>query len=90
MGRFDRATSMLAECMEMCARAGDARGEALTAYALGEVSRWRGDERAALDHFTACYALLSRHSEPVWSARTREQVARSRAALGELGARGAG
>ncbi|WP_218004690.1 AfsR/SARP family transcriptional regulator [Microtetraspora niveoalba] len=86
LGRFDRAARMLADCREMCARAGDALGEAITAYALGEICRWRGDERAALDHFTACYALLSRLNEPVWSARTREQIARSRAALGELGA----
>ncbi|GIH70881.1 SARP family transcriptional regulator [Sphaerimonospora thailandensis] len=84
LGRFDRATRMLAECMEMCVRAGDARGEAMTVYALGEVSRWRGDERAALDHFTVCHALLNPRGEHYWSARTREQIARSRAALGRL------
>ncbi|WP_194244093.1 AfsR/SARP family transcriptional regulator [Nonomuraea phyllanthi] len=82
LGRFDRAARMLAECTEMFARAGDVRGEALSVYAMGEVCRWRGNERAALDHFTACDALLSPRSEHVWSARTREQIARSRAALG--------
>ncbi len=73
---------MLAECMEMSARVGDALGEALSAYTLGEVCRWRGDERAALDRFMACYALLGSYGEHVWYTRTREQIARSRTVLG--------
>ncbi len=86
LGRFGLAKRMLAECMEMFVHAGDARGEALTAYAMGEVSRWQGDERAALGHFTACQSKLSPRSERIWSARARDEVARSRAALARLGA----
>ncbi|WP_049563815.1 AfsR/SARP family transcriptional regulator [Nonomuraea sp. SBT364] len=82
LGHFHRAERMLADCAEMCAGAGDAIGAALTVYTLGDLRRWQGDERAALAHFTTCQALLSPHSEVVWSARARDQIARSRAALG--------
>ncbi|SEN22403.1 AfsR/SARP family transcriptional regulator [Nonomuraea pusilla] len=82
LGRHDTATGMLAQCADMFVNAGDTRGEALVAYTLGEISRWRGDERAALAHFTACLDRLDPLNEQVWSARAREQVARSRAALG--------
>ncbi|MEU4570945.1 BTAD domain-containing putative transcriptional regulator [Nonomuraea sp. NPDC023979] len=82
LGHFGSAERMLAECAEMCARAGDELGEALTAYTLGDVRRRQGDERAALAHFTTCHTVLSAHRELIWSARAREQIARSRAALG--------
>ncbi|MEV0597382.1 AfsR/SARP family transcriptional regulator [Nonomuraea cavernae] len=82
LGRHDTATGMLAHCAEMFVNAGDTRGQALIAYTLGEISRWRGDERAALAHFTTCLDRLDPLNEHVWSTRTREQIARSRAALG--------
>ncbi|GGO62674.1 AfsR/SARP family transcriptional regulator [Nonomuraea cavernae] len=81
LGRHDTATGMLAHCAEMFVNAGDTRGQALIAYTLGEISRWRGDERAALAHFTTCLDRLDPLNEHVWSARAREQIARSRAAL---------
>ncbi|MEV0596710.1 AfsR/SARP family transcriptional regulator [Nonomuraea cavernae] len=81
LGRFDRAEGMLQECMEMFARAGDEQGEALTAYALGEVFRWNGDERRALEYFTVCQARLGSHSDRVWRTRTEHQIACSLTAL---------
>ncbi|MET8386052.1 BTAD domain-containing putative transcriptional regulator [Streptosporangium canum] len=82
LGRYDTATGILLRCAEMFVNAGDSRGEALISYTLGEISRWRGDERAALAHFTICLHRLDPLNEHVWSARTRDQIARSRAALG--------
>ncbi|MFF0248900.1 BTAD domain-containing putative transcriptional regulator [Streptosporangium sandarakinum] len=82
LGRHDTAIGILDRCAEMYVNAGDTQGEALIAYTLGEISRWRGDERAALAHFTACLHRLDPLNEHVWSARTRDQIARSRAALG--------
>ncbi|MFC5816955.1 AfsR/SARP family transcriptional regulator [Nonomuraea harbinensis] len=80
LGRFDRAEGMLRESMEMCARAGDAQGEALTAFALGELCRRRGDERGALEYFTSCRARLG-STDGVWRTRTEHEIARSTAAL---------
>ncbi|WP_189249585.1 AfsR/SARP family transcriptional regulator [Streptosporangium pseudovulgare] len=82
LGRHDTATGLLARCAEMFVNAGDTRGEALISYTLGEISRWRGDERAALAHFTTCLHRLDPLNEHVWSARASDQIARSRAALG--------
>ncbi|QYC37680.1 Regulatory protein AfsR [Nonomuraea coxensis DSM 45129] len=81
LGRHDTAIGLLAGCAKMFMTAGDTRGRALISYTLGEISRWRGDERVALAHFTACLDQLDPLNEPVWSARARAQVARSRAAL---------
>ncbi|WP_093890424.1 AfsR/SARP family transcriptional regulator [Streptosporangium canum] len=82
LGRHDTATGILLRCAEMFVNAGDTRGEALISYTLGEISRWRGDEPAALAHFTTCLHRLDPLNEHLWSARTRDQIARSRAALG--------
>ncbi|MEV4807150.1 BTAD domain-containing putative transcriptional regulator [Nonomuraea sp. NPDC049421] len=82
LGHYDTAVARLARCAEMFEYAGDTQGQAMVAYTLGEISRRRGDERAALEHFTACLDRLDPLNEPVWTARARDQVARSRAALG--------
>ncbi|MEV4568023.1 BTAD domain-containing putative transcriptional regulator [Nonomuraea sp. NPDC049419] len=82
LGHYDTAVARLARCAEMFEDAGDTQGQAMVAYTLGEISRRRGDERAALEHFTACLDRLDPLNEPVWTARARDQVARSRAALG--------
>ncbi|MEU9831833.1 BTAD domain-containing putative transcriptional regulator [Streptosporangium sp. NPDC048047] len=82
LGRHDTATGILLRCAEMSVNAGDTRGEALISYTMGEISRWRGDERAALAHFTTCLDRLDPLNEHFWSARTRDQIARSRAVLG--------
>ncbi|MGW2146616.1 AfsR/SARP family transcriptional regulator [Nonomuraea bangladeshensis] len=81
LGRHDTAIGMLARCARLFVNAGDTRGQALISYTLGEISRWRGDERVALAHFTACLDRLDPLNEHLWSARTRDQIARSRAAL---------
>ncbi|SET76375.1 AfsR/SARP family transcriptional regulator [Nonomuraea wenchangensis] len=81
LGRHDTAVVMLARCAQLFVNAGDTRGQALISYTLGEISRWRGDERVALAHFTACLDRLDPLNEHLWSARTRDQIARSRAVL---------
>ncbi|MEV5560905.1 BTAD domain-containing putative transcriptional regulator [Nonomuraea wenchangensis] len=81
LGRHDTAIGMLARCAQLFVNAGDTRGQALISYTLGEISRWRGDERVALAHFTACLDRLDPLNEHLWSARTRDQIARSRAVL---------
>ncbi|MEU4510749.1 BTAD domain-containing putative transcriptional regulator [Nonomuraea wenchangensis] len=81
LGRHDTAIGMLARCAQLFVTAGDTRGQALISYTLGEISRWRGDERVALAHFTACLDRLDPLNEHLWAARTRDQITRSRAAL---------
>ncbi|MFF0776630.1 BTAD domain-containing putative transcriptional regulator [Nonomuraea wenchangensis] len=81
LGRHDTAIGMLAQCAQMFVNAGDTRGQALISYTLGQISRWRGDEQVALAHFTTCLDRLDPLNEHIWSARTRDQIARSRAAL---------
>ncbi|WP_066371181.1 AfsR/SARP family transcriptional regulator [Herbidospora mongoliensis] len=75
LGHDDQALRMLAECAEMFVRSGDVQGEALTSYVLGQIHRRQGDPELALKYFTACHDRLGPDVDPVWRAKTAQQMA---------------
>ncbi|WP_049559229.1 AfsR/SARP family transcriptional regulator [Nonomuraea sp. SBT364] len=71
LGRLDLAVTTLERCREMFVAAGDAYGEGLTCYTLGELALRRGLRAEAREHFRRCLDLVA---EPSWRERAATRL----------------
>jgi DNA-binding SARP family transcriptional activator len=83
LGRFEEAAETLTKALARFVRAGDVLGEALTAYAFGEICHRRGRVREALAHFTRCADLIGPTGSRTWRTRALREIGRARADLGD-------
>ncbi|GLH98690.1 AfsR/SARP family transcriptional regulator [Phytohabitans aurantiacus] len=86
LGRFEEATETLTMALTRFVRSGDVLGEALTAYAFGELCHRQGRGREALAHFTRCAELIGPTGSRTWRIRALREIGRARAGLGDRAA----
>ncbi|MEO3891917.1 BTAD domain-containing putative transcriptional regulator [Nonomuraea sp. B5E05] len=72
LGRYELAKTAFDRCALLFFRAGDTHGQALTFYALGEMSRERGRTEEARRYFHRCLDLVQ---EPLWRSRAAARLA---------------